>query len=105
MKNKFLRADLTTLMSTTVNFQRVSTLLRVDPVPPVPFGFTIETAYDEFTLCSAKLAFFLLYKGKSYFESRDEHQKRVIQRTPSSEKTPALLAVKFCLKKQLHVTA
>ena len=58
MKNRFLGTDLTTLMSTTVNFQRVSTLLRVDPVPPVPFGFTIETAYDEFTLCSAKLAFF-----------------------------------------------
>ena len=36
-EEQFLRADLTTLMSTTVNFQRVSTLLRVDPVPPVPF--------------------------------------------------------------------
>ena len=57
-EEQFLRADLTTLMSTTVNFQRVSTLLRVNPVPPVPFGFTIETAYDEFTWWSAKLAVF-----------------------------------------------
>ena len=57
-EEQFLRADLTTLMSTTVNFERVSTLLRVDPVPPVPFGFTIETVYDEFTWWSAKLAVF-----------------------------------------------
>ena len=57
-EEQFLRADLTTLMSTTVNFERVSTLLRVDPVPPVPFGFTIETAYDEFKWWSAKLAVF-----------------------------------------------
>ena len=56
-EEQFLRADLTTLMSTTINFQRVSTLLRVDPVTPVPF--TIETAAsDEFTWRSAKLAGF-----------------------------------------------
>ena len=57
-EEQFLRADLTTLMWTTINFQRVSTLLRVDPVTPVPFGFTIETAYDEFTWRSSKVAGF-----------------------------------------------
>ena len=110
MKNRILRADPTTL-HVTVNVQRVSTVLRVGPVPSVPFGFSIKTAYDEFTWWSAKLAVFcqtrecLTLKAELSSSKESSSESQALRKLLHYSLSNFVLVVYSPLQKQSHVTA